>query len=288
MPVSTARTSVALLCVLLSTLPVAAAHTNHVEADPQIVGGDRVRIEAVYALVDAWIVVHEANATGGPGEPIGHVAYDSDDAFRTDVEVPVSPSNGTLDEALVAALHREADGEGFDPEDDPILTRFGEPVVAPFAAARGEAPVYVGAQTFSPQEVADGSVRVRRVSLASGGYLALTANVSGADRLGVVDLSPGTHRNVSVEVRRPETPGGETLRIEATIHGDDGDGRFGEGDEPVRVEGQPVASVFTVAWDRARSDGGGGQGDGPAPIPGLGATTVAVATVAGLVLARRS
>lgn len=262
-----ASTTVALLGALVLALPMATAHTNHVEVDPQVVADDRVRVEVVYALVDAWVVVHEANASGGPGEPIGHVAYDSDDGFRTDVEVTVSPSNGSIDGRLVAAIHREADGEGFDPDDDPILRRFGEPVVASFAAAHGEAPVYLGAQTFSPQEVADGTVRVRRVSLADDGHLVLTADVSGSDPLGVVDLAAGTHRNVTVAVRRPEIADDETLRVEATIHGDDGDGSFGSGDRPVRVGGEAVTTTFAVTWPGPQPDGDGPPGD-PSPIPG--------------------
>lgn len=287
MSVSTARTSVALLGVLVLALPVGAAHTNHVEADPQVVADDRVRVEAVYALVDGWVVVHEANATGGAGEPIGHVAYDRDDGFRTDVPVMVSPSNGTLDRDLVAALHREAGGDGFDPDDDPILERFGEPVVAPFAATRGEAPVYLGAETFAAQEVAQGSVRIRRADLAADGHLVVSVNVTGSpERLGVAGLPAGVHRDVTVAVRRPApVPDDEVTRLEATVHRDDGDGSFGEGDVPVRVQGDPVASILVVSWSGPAGDGDGPPGD-PTPIPGPRVASAA-AVVAGLAVACR-
>lgn len=130
-------------------------------------------------------------------------------------------------------------------------------------------------------------MRIRRAELARDGHLVLSANVTGSpERLGVAGLPAGAHRNVTVAIDRPASvPDDEVVRLEATIHGDDGDGAFGGGDRPVRVGGEAVASDLAVVWREPAGDEGSASNDGP-PIPGPGEGAVVAALVVSVAIAR--
>jgi hypothetical protein len=309
-----ALVAAAVLALLALVAPGAAAHANHVSADAQVAANGTVRVEGVLASSESWIAVQAVNGSGGFGEVLGHARVDHEAGFQRDVPVAVgnlsasgdaskgSGGNGTGSagttgndsgaRSVAAVLHLEEDGAGFDPDGDPVARAFGSPVADRFDVSAGDAPAYLGVETFSAEPVENASVGLRRVSLAEPGGVTLrwtSEDGSSSAIVGSQALGVGTSRNVSVAVDRPEgAPTNGTVVLEAAIHEAEGDA-FDAGDPVVRVGGEAVASELPVVWpeegvagsgepapgDETETGGRGAPGPGAASV--LGVLTLAAA-----------
>jgi hypothetical protein len=205
--------TVALLAVLLSvTAAPAVAHTNDVEADAQLSAEGTLLVEWEFITVDGWLVVR-ADDGGAPGEPIGHTRLDGGTGFNTDATVAIDDAAWdaqTGSREVWVTLHREAEGQGFDPDDDPVLRTFGQPARSQLTVGKADTSARLTAQGFSPQETSNGTISTRRVALPEDGYVVthavngtIPSNISADDTgeiLGSKALSAGTHENVTIEL----------------------------------------------------------------------------------------
>ena len=211
-PATATALSVAVVVVLCVAVVPAAAHVSGVEADDQRSADGTLHLEWEFADAGSWVVVR-ADDGGEPGEVLGYRRAADETAFRTDTTVAVD--DGAWSEVaggreLWVVLHSEAGGEGFDPEEDPMETAFGEPAGSRLTVERAAGATNVAAQGFGAQTSTDGTVAVRRAELAEDGYLAVHAvdadsSASAGDddigeAVGVVELSAGVHENVTVEL----------------------------------------------------------------------------------------
>lgn len=304
-PVPVGAPAALVLAAAALLAPPAAAHANHVEADAQVATGGTVRVEGVLRLSAGWLVLHEVNASGGFGAVLGAVKADPDAGYVTDVPVDAdaSAANATLEGGVAAVLHDEGGGDGFDRGDDPVVRAFGDPVASRFPVEVGDEPVYVGAETFGPRTVRNGSATVRRADAAGPTHVVLRrggdeGNGSAAGEvLGSRLLSEGTWTNVSVPLDRPaDVEANETLRLAVALRRDDGDAELDPGDDPVPVGNATVATSLAVRWppEEGSSGAGGGGGAGGPPTEGregrgapTGAAVLATAGLAGAGLALR-
>lgn len=236
---------------------VAVAHGNHATATPQVSANGTVVVEQAFLSTDGHLVLH-ADDDGQPGRVIGHRSLDR--GRYTDLQVAIEPAvwrnvSGTT--TVWATVH-EDDGDGaFEPGDDSLLFWFGEPAGSRIPLRKGDAPVVVvagGSASAGSQ-----SVPVQRVALASRGHVVVhsAATGTGTDAsddngtgapgavLGHRTLSAGTHSDVTIPIE-PPADAGSVRSVQVVIHDDGGDGAFGEGDQPVRVGGEPVASGYTL------------------------------------------
>ena len=260
---------------LLAATAVApvAAHVNDIEVDDQRSVDGTLRLEWEFVGTDGWVAVRGDDG-GDPGEVLGHRRVTPETAFRTDTTVKIDESAWASVEdsrEVWIVLHSEGEGEGFDPEEDPLRTGFsGEPAGTRVTVERAAAPTSVAAQGFSTEPSTDGTVTVRRVELAEAGHVAvhrvdgdIAANVADEDigeAVGSVQLSAGVHENVTVDLKesfREEASGGTLLA--AVVYA--GDGAFGDdATTAVTAGGSLVSTVFGVELR-------GSNSTGPTPTP---------------------
>lgn len=234
--------------VLLSVAPLpVAAHTNTIEAVPQVSPDGTVVAESVFVFEDAWLVVHRDDG-GEIGEPIGHRAVPTN-SLETEVPVEIDADvweSWEGSHAVHLALHHD-DGDGeFSPADDPILGTEETTAATRIVVERGETRAYVHAARIDPLETA-GNVSVRATVLPTDGYL--VAHPAGeTDRVvGTTALDAGDHAGTSV--RLDETFYRQQPRqfdISVTVYRDDGDEEFDDADTPVRAGEEPVATTVTL------------------------------------------
>ena len=261
--------------VLATAVAPVAAHVNDIEADDQRSADGTLLLEWEFVGTDGWVAVR-ADDGGDPGEVLGHRRVTPETAFRTDATVEIDENAWASVEdsrEVWVVLHSEGEGEGFDPEEDPLQTGFsGEPAGARVTVERAAAPTSVAAQGFGAETSTDGTVTVRRVELAEAGHVAvhrvdgdIAANVADEDvgeAVGSVKLSAGVHENVTVDLEKSfrEEASGETL-LAAVVYV--GDGAFGDdGTTAVTAGGSLVNTVFGVKLR-------GSNSTGPTPTPTL-------------------
>lgn len=239
--------AVALAVVVLASAAVVtvSAHTNEVSADSQVATNGTVQAETAFVLTDSWLVVHH-DADGSIGEPIGHTLVRSG-GLQTDVQVPIDESvwaNWTETRQVHLVLHND-DGDGqFDPDEDPILTTGSEPAATDLTVAKGSESAYVSAEQFDVVET-NGSVRVRQAVSPSAGFLVLTA--PDGQVFGQTDVAAGTTQNVTVDIDETlyrQQPAEFDLTV--SLYADDGDGQFGDSDDPVRAGEDAVSTTITM------------------------------------------
>ena len=261
-----------------SVAPV-AAHVNDIEADDQRSVDGTLLLEWEFVGTDGWVAVRGDDG-GDPGGVLGHRRVTPETAFRTDTTVEIDESAWASVEdsrEVWVVLHSEGEGEGFDPEEDPLQTGFsGEPAGTRVTVERAAAPTSVAAQGFGAETSTDGTVTVRRVELAEAGHVAVhrvdgdiaanvAANVADEDvgeAVGSVQLSAGVHENVTVDLEESfrEEASGETL-LAAVVYA--GDGAFGDDATTAVTAGDSlVSTVFGVELR-------GSNSTGPTPTPTL-------------------
>lgn len=255
--VATIAALAVLLVALLAAAP-AAAHTNDVEADAQLSADGTLLVEWEFITVDGWLVVR-ADDDGEPGEPIGWTRLEGGSGFNTDA--PVAIDDGEWDaqsgsRELWVTLHREAEGQGFDLDDDPVLRTFGQPARSQLTVEKADAPARLTAQGFSPQETTNGTVSARRVGLPEDGYVVahavngtIPSNISANDTgeiVGATALSAGTHGNATVELDEEFVEAsGERAVVKLVVYR--GSGAFDPATaEMVTAGGAPVGSAVAV------------------------------------------
>lgn len=234
---------VAILATMLMALPV-AAHANDVRADTQISPDGTVVVETAFIAGDGWLVLH-MDDNGNPGSVIGYTRLSGEEGFQTDVTVPVDDSVWARQEGAIrlwVALHGEGGDEGFSPDEDTVIESFGRPVTDRFALKKGDR-AFVTARQFAPQEVSKPVVTIRRAVLPREGYL-VVHNASDGQLVGVSALEAGSHANVSVALNESFFKSRSQGRLNATLYVDDGNGKFDQADEPIRVDGDPVRTTF--------------------------------------------
>jgi MYXO-CTERM domain-containing protein len=270
--------TLALACVAaLAAVPLpVSAHVNDVRADPQVSADGTVLVETAYVADDAWLALYSDDG-GERGEVIGTRQL-GDAGFRTDLAVSIDEgawrdwSEGEA-RTVHVALHNDKGSSGFDREEDPVLTFFGREATDQFTLEHGQG-AYVGTRAFSPQDTDGPSVTVRTTRLPSDGHLvarnvtnASEGNETALEPVGSTALAAGTHQDVTVELDAAYYERQDTrARIGLTVYRDDGDGRFGPGDEPVRAGDAAVTTfVFLNRTDASGGDGGeSSAGDGAA------------------------
>lgn len=262
-----------LVCAAAGGVPTpAAAHINHVAADPQLSPDGTLVAESVFVADDGFLVVHQ-NDGGEMGEPVGHVAVDSDGGIKTDVRVTVDEDVWTDWDsgALWFVLHND-DGDGeFTPSDDRPLRAFGQAAGTLVAVEKGER-AFVTAAGKAPQQTEEPNVTVRKVRLPRDGQL-LVRNATSDRLLGHTNLSAGAHDRVRVSLNESAVAGRDRLSLEAVVAGPDG--------TPVTADGEPVATRFAVRYasdgevtasatpkgDQTATNGGDGDATDDAPSP---------------------
>lgn len=245
------RAVLVILGLSLLAVPV-AAHGNYVSTDSQVSADGTVRMELTVILADGFVVLH-ADAGGEPGEPVGHGAIEP--FVHPDYAVDVDAgwwANRTGNVSLWAVLHHD-DGDGeFHPSDDPPLrTGADDRLVADRFAVRKAAagPTNVMAEREKAQATGTNVVTIRRVRLASDGYVVIRAAEAGPGRIvGQRALPAGNHSSVNVTIdetfyeRRPED-----FKLWAVVHASDGDDTFEPAEDPaVRVGNGTVMTRFAV------------------------------------------
>ncbi|WP_255151835.1 DUF7282 domain-containing protein [Halorarius halobius] len=226
------------VAALAAAVPMpASAHVNHVAADPQVSPDGRLVAETAFVAVDGYLVVHRDD-DGAVGEPIGHAPISQAGGLKTDVSVTVADGawdDWTTDEAWLVLHTSDGDGE-FEPDDDEMLTTFGQPAGERITVARGDRAL-VTAAAFAPQRVnaSGGAVTVRTATLPTDGAV-LVRNGSDGEVVGRANLSAGTHANVSVPIDESFLDGRDRFTPTAVLV--DGDG------EPLTAGDAAVATTF--------------------------------------------
>ncbi|MFB6119147.1 hypothetical protein [Halosegnis sp.] len=226
---------VAVVAAASVPLPV-AAHVNDVNADGQVSPDGTLVVESVFTATDGFLAV-QLDDGGEPGTVVGQTPVAAADGFVTDVRVTIDRAAwADWETQRVHLVLRQDDGDGaFEPKEDPVVTSFGQPAEAVVTVARGTRAV-VTARGFGPQETDNGTVTVRQVAMPVDGRL-VVENATSGRQLGSRTLAAGTHRNVTVAV----TATGE-ITARAVLQRPDGEGGF----EPVTIDGEPVATRFSV------------------------------------------
>lgn len=235
--------------LLVSLATPAAAHTNDIEVDTQVSADGAVRVESALLLDGGYAVVRRNGSDGRPGEPIGHVRLGRSE-FRQGFTVPIDDdawADWGDNRTVWVVLHREAGGDGFDPDEDPIQENtFGRLAAERITLAKGGGETSVVAERFEPQQTGENAVSVSRVALATDGHVAVRA-VTDEDVgrvLGSTSLPAGVTTNVSVRIDGSVfAERGRSVTLVAQAYA--GDGEF-ENARQVRAGGVPVASEFEV------------------------------------------
>ncbi|MFQ3319822.1 MAG: hypothetical protein ACI80F_001895 [Natronomonas sp.] len=216
---------VAAVALLTVAAAPAAAHTNDAEADAQLSENGTLLLEWEFSEINGWLVVRADN-NGEPGEPLGARRVDAETAFQTDTTVQIDKEawgEQTGSREIWVNLHREEGGEGFDLEDDPLVTAFGNPAGSQLTVEKANRTAHVSAQDFGAQQTTNNTVTVRRVVMPENGYLAI--HDSGAEipgnavdgdigaAVGTTELSAGVHENVTVELDPGYVADGAESRI---------------------------------------------------------------------------
>lgn len=221
----------------------AGGHGNHVTVRPQVSPDGSVVVESLFVLDGGYLVLHAGSQRG---DPVGHVRLDQGGHRGVTVQVDEDwwASQGET-VPLVAVLHRDAErGDEFDPEVDTPLSAFGSVASSSFQVGKGDAPVTLVATKFSGHGV-DDAVTVPRVALDEDGYVVVRTEEDGGpgEVVGHAAVEAGDHSDVDVPVDRDALGSdGETVSLWVSVVRDDGDGAYGEEDEPVTVGGDPVQS----------------------------------------------
>lgn len=238
--------ALAVLALVLVSLPV-AAHGNELAADPQVSGNGTVVLEKVGSLVDGYVVVHEVDSDGNPGEPIGHAHIASNQFVKT-VTVSIDDqvwADWGDNRTVVVALHRNEGADAFDPDEDPIQQVRGSPVATQFALGKGPAETSVVADEFETQTTTNASVTIHRVAVADATTLAVRTNTDTPRVVGQRQLDPGVHHNVTVQVTADLfTSDSRRVDLLATLY--PGDANLSTSATPLRVGGEPIQTGFSV------------------------------------------
>jgi hypothetical protein len=243
----------AAVAVTLAAVGPVVGHGNHATANAQVSADGTVRLEEVFLAQDGFLVLHRDDG-GQPGAVIGHRPIDG--GLYTDVSVRVDPAvwqNVSGNVTLWATVHA-SNGDGqFRPGDDPLLYWFGEPAGDRITVGKRDGAVAV--LTRGGGALESGQLPVTRVVFGQRGHLVVHAAGDSDDSLGRVvghrTLPAGNHSDVRVPVSIPAPSGNETRRLRVVAYRDDGDGRFDDGDAPVRVAGDPVESTYLLHAARA-------------------------------------
>lgn len=249
------RWSVAILAVIgLSILgmPV-AGHGNYVSTDHQVTDDGTVRIELVVTVTDA-VAVLRTNDGGEPGAVIGHRVI-GDGFVHPDLEIQIDeshwePMSGNT--TVWVVLHRNDGDESFDPDEDPALeTPEGDIVATQFTVRRSQAgKVNIQVETDHAEETNTSTVTVRRVELATPGYLVVRANEHGTPGrvIGHTPLDAGVHRDITIAYNESyyrHQP--EQFSLWIGVHRNDGDESFDPTDDsPILVDGKPIVSQVAL------------------------------------------
>lgn len=234
--------------VLLSVAPLpVAAHTNTIEAVPQVSPDGTVVAESVFVFEDTWLVVHRDDG-GEIGEPIGHRAVPTN-SLETEVPVDIDADvweSWEGSRSVHLALHHD-DGDGeFSPADDPILGTEETTAATRIVVERGDARAYVHAARIDPLETS-GNVSVRAAVMPTDGYLVAHPVSDSGQVVGAIPLEAGDHDSTSI--RLDETfyrQQDRQFEITVAIYRDDGDGTLGDGDTPVLAGDESVATTVTL------------------------------------------
>lgn len=238
--------------LFISVATPVVAHGNYLAADSQITTDGTIRIEGVFMVTEGWVVLHTDNQ-GEIGDIIGHTKSELN-VFQSNLTVSVKESywaNATGRMRLWAVLHFDANNDGaFDPSSDPPIGGHDDPNQAvQLDVLKGNDSAFVLTE-FEDAQQADGSeVVIRRVRLPVDGYLVIQTDANGApgDPVGQLNLTAGLYEDVTISIAEHyyhHQP--EHFSLWAVIYRGDGDAGFDEGDNPVTVNGSPIASRFEV------------------------------------------
>jgi hypothetical protein len=187
--------------LLLAVVPV-QAHANYVAVDSQISAGGTVTVEAATVLVNAYVVVHGTNATGGIGPVIGYDSISRYSGFRQEFSIVLDNDTWAQwgdNRTVWVAIHRDEGASGFDPTEDPIQVGFGGRVAENVTVAKGEHPAYVLNERLDiPYTLGTNTVDIREVAVGEPGLVVVRANNASGPVLGTEPIEAGTTRNVTV------------------------------------------------------------------------------------------
>lgn len=257
------RTTVLVVACLLATVGIATAHGNHLTVDSQVSNDGTVVVENFFLQNGGYLVLH-ADKNGEPGKVIGYRKFGS--GYRSAVPIEIDRRywrNGGETMTVWATLHR-SDGDGtFRPGQDEIFRSFGGFTGSSFTVRKHDTgrSYVVAANPFGVRQTTDGpTVRVRNVSLAEDGYLAVHAveqDYSPGEVVGRTRLTAGVHENVTVELNASFYESlDERFDLWAVAHSSDGDGNFDPAsDAPVTSGEEMVGSFFSLE----KADSGGGE-----------------------------
>jgi hypothetical protein len=265
------RFAVVLAVLAVATLAVPAlAHGNYVAVDPQTSAEGSVVVETTFAVVgEGYLAVHLDDG-GEPGEVVGHVETGSGEGFRTGVTVPLADevwAEWGGNRTVHVVLHREASGDGFDPEDDPIqVNAAGEPVAERVVVGKAGAGASVLAERFDPQRTSSGEVFLRRVAMPGEGTVVLRAGNASGPVVATRSLGAGVHREVGLSVDRSvfaERGRGVAVVAQLYVGGAPGD----DGARRVTVDGTAVSTRIRARYAGPLNETGESATATPAGTP---------------------
>ena len=178
---------------------------------------DEVSVRQVLYDAEGWIVIHEDDGNGAPGDVIGNAAVTA--GVNTDVVVTLNRDLAD-GETLYAMLHTD-DGNGtyeFPGADAPVM-KDGGTVTTPFVISLGAEPaVSVSDQTLSTVST---EVTIDSVTALDDGFIVIHED-DGAGNFGAAignaSITAGATDDLTVTLDRPAAEG-ETLY--AMLHTDD-------------------------------------------------------------------
>jgi hypothetical protein len=210
---------------------------------------DEVTIARTFYAQDGFIVIHEQDNTGGPGDVLGNAPLPA--GYNADVTVTLS--RDIVDgETLFAMLHTDAGNPGvyeFPGPDGPVSDLDGEVITPPFVVNTPQPLVTQANQTLAGVST---RLSVDLVYAVEAGHIVIhedDGNGSPGPVIGDAPVAVGENTDVEVILSRPAVDG-ETLH--AMLHVDDPadgvytfDGSNGE-DGPVVYMGNVVNTPFQV------------------------------------------
>jgi PGF-CTERM protein len=255
------------LALAAPVVGVALAHVPGVSVDTQVSASGTVLVEnAQAANTDGYVTVH-ADDGGAPGEVLGVVSierYQFAEALRVPIDEAAWAEWGDARRIWVTARTDEG-ASGFDPDEDPILTVFGQRAATPVVLGKGQ-NASVLAERFDRRTIRSDRVVVRQVTVPRDGLVVVKRATNGTTApLGATPVAAGTHTNVSVDVDGSVfADHGRRLTLVAQLYTG---GDTVETATPLRVGDGVVGSTFRVDRRGPLSPSNGSEAGTPPPTP---------------------
>ncbi|RVU42486.1 hypothetical protein EA187_16545 [Lujinxingia sediminis] len=206
---------------------------------------DAIIVASVLAESAGYVVIHDADNEGEPGEPLGSIAVDAGSATELTVEL----ARPLLDqELLYGSLYlSDDDAETFEPNDALLAIDRGEPVRVSFTVSIEVGEIIPA--LVAEDQIADpiNEVVISRAASNVNAWLVIRTDEDGepADVIGSAPLTAGTYDNVRIALDR-DVLDEELLHASLHIDAAPEDAFDAASDIVVMVDDAPVIGSFIV------------------------------------------